>query len=229
MPPRFAYWTILIDDNPTAFRAREAEELLPTLHQLKRKNANVVMKWFSGGRLWDSPEAAAAARRRPPAAAEKRGPAWRPGGTHQDPRDRFKKKSREKRESGKPSGPPRGDRPWSGKPLPRGNRPWNRKPSGPPRGNRPWSAKPPSGAPPGADKTWRDRPAANPRRADRGWNSKIGPANRPAPQSSRPPSRPWTDRPPKTPWKPFPPRNQVPRSAPTSNERRRRDDEPDKD
>ena len=31
MPPRFAYWTILIDDNPTAFRARDAEELLPTL------------------------------------------------------------------------------------------------------------------------------------------------------------------------------------------------------
>jgi len=42
VPPRFAYWTILIDNGPTAFRAREAAELLPTLNQLKRTNANVV-------------------------------------------------------------------------------------------------------------------------------------------------------------------------------------------
>jgi len=55
MPPRFAYWTILIDNAPTAFRAREAQELLPTLNQLRRTNPNAVMKWFSGGRLWESP------------------------------------------------------------------------------------------------------------------------------------------------------------------------------
>src|SRR5215218_840317 len=130
MPPRFAYWTILIDDQPTAFRAREAEELLPTLNQLKRKNTNAVMKWFSGGQLWDSPEAAEAARRRPPATGEKRGPSWRPGGTHQDPRDRFRKKSREKPDATRP-----GDRPWSDKPPgpPRADRPWSGKPSGPPR------------------------------------------------------------------------------------------------
>ena len=29
MPPRYAYWTILIDQKPTAFRAREREELMP--------------------------------------------------------------------------------------------------------------------------------------------------------------------------------------------------------
>src|SRR5688572_32089489 len=98
MPPRFAYWTILIDNGPTAFRARDAEDLLPTLHQLKRKNPNVVMKWFSSGRLWDSPEAAREARRRRPAApAEKRGVDWRPGGKHADPRDRFRKKKDSKR------------------------------------------------------------------------------------------------------------------------------------
>jgi hypothetical protein len=96
MPPRFAYWTILIDDAPTAFRASDPLDLLPTLNQLKRKNANVVMKWFSGGKLWASPEAAQEARRRPPP-REKRGPAWRPGGAHRDPRDRFKKRSRDKR------------------------------------------------------------------------------------------------------------------------------------
>jgi hypothetical protein len=32
MPPRFAYWTILVDEQPTAFRAKEAEELLPTFN-----------------------------------------------------------------------------------------------------------------------------------------------------------------------------------------------------
>ena len=29
MPPRFAYWTILVDGQPTAFRAAEVDELLP--------------------------------------------------------------------------------------------------------------------------------------------------------------------------------------------------------
>ena len=93
MPPRFAYWTILIDNKPTAFRAREREELLPTLNQLKRKNADVVMKWFARGRLWESPEAERAAQRAPRPPLEKRGHDWRPGGSHQDPRARFKKKA----------------------------------------------------------------------------------------------------------------------------------------
>ena len=54
MPPRYAYWTILIDSKPTAFRAREKEELLPTFRQLRRTNKDVVMKWFARGRLWES-------------------------------------------------------------------------------------------------------------------------------------------------------------------------------
>jgi hypothetical protein len=65
MPPRYAYWTILIDNTPTAFRAREQEELLPTIAQLRRTNANVVMKWFARGRIWDSPEAERAAQQPP--------------------------------------------------------------------------------------------------------------------------------------------------------------------
>ena len=56
MPPRFAYWTILIDNAPTAFRARDAQDVLPTLAQLKRTNDNVVLRWYSGGQLWASPE-----------------------------------------------------------------------------------------------------------------------------------------------------------------------------
>ena len=58
MPPRYAYWTILIDDAPTAFRAKEESELLPTLQQLRRTNKNVVMKWFAKGRVWESQEEA---------------------------------------------------------------------------------------------------------------------------------------------------------------------------
>ena len=78
MPPRYAYWTILIDNKPTAFRARDQEELLPTLHQLRRTNKDVVLKWFARGRLWETPEAAQAASRAAAPAREKRGHDWRP-------------------------------------------------------------------------------------------------------------------------------------------------------
>ena len=101
----------MIDDKPTAFRAREREELQPTFTQLQRKNTNVVMRWFARGKLWASREAerddfqkqrqaALAPRERrgdDPAEAERRGSDWRPGGTHKDPRDRFKKKNRPER------------------------------------------------------------------------------------------------------------------------------------
>src|SRR5262245_36983774 len=98
MPPRFAYWTILIDNAPTAFRAREAAELLPTLNQLKRTNEHVEMKWFARGRLWASKEEEHADfqqqrfRGGPP--REKRDRDWRPGGAHKDPRARFDKPKR---------------------------------------------------------------------------------------------------------------------------------------
>jgi 23S rRNA pseudouridine2605 synthase len=87
MPPRHAYWTILIGDAPTAFRAREREELLPTFERLRAKQPDAVMRWFERGRLWNSPDDA-----RLPAFGprEKRGAGWRPGGTHRDPRERFK-------------------------------------------------------------------------------------------------------------------------------------------
>lgn len=100
MPPRFAYWTILIDNAPTAFRARDAAELLPTLNQLKRKNKDVALKWFARGRLWESQQQERddfqQRKRRPHAAGpratgEKRGRDWRPGGAHKDPRARFAK------------------------------------------------------------------------------------------------------------------------------------------
>ena len=58
MPPRFAYWTIILDGTPTSFRTKEREDILPLFNQLKAKNPAALLKWFSGGRLWDSPEQA---------------------------------------------------------------------------------------------------------------------------------------------------------------------------
>ena len=194
MPPRYAYWTLLIDRKPTAFRARDREELLPTLAQLRRTNADVVMKWFARGRLWDSPEAEREAQRHPPS-AEKRGRDWRPGGAHRDPRDRFRNKKDEapgppwvqkpqdrgssgSRPFGKPSSGPRGDRP-------RPPRAWNRKPQGPPKS---WLSKPRDpargdGRPPAGD--WRNRQAKR-----GGWQNRSPDRGRPVPRrGDRPPKK----------------------------------------
>lgn len=54
MPPRYAYWTILVDDQPTAFRAASQEDLLPTFKRLKLKHASAKMMWWQSGKLWDS-------------------------------------------------------------------------------------------------------------------------------------------------------------------------------
>jgi hypothetical protein len=108
MPPRYAYWTILIDEKPTAFRARDKAELLPTFHQLQRTNPNIMFRWFARGRLWESPEQAHSAGQRPKL---HHGPQWRPGGEHRDPRERFRKP--------RSSRPPRG-RQRGGKPPKRG-------------------------------------------------------------------------------------------------------------
>src|SRR3990172_8942082 len=99
MPPRFVYWTIIIDGTPTAFRAYNREELLPTLRQLQGTQPSATLKYFSRGRLWES-ETEARAALRPEREPERRGRDWRPGGVHKDPRDRFKGKKHE----------PRGDR-----------------------------------------------------------------------------------------------------------------------
>lgn len=88
MPPRHAYWTIIVGNLPTAFRAAQREELLPTFEQLRRKHPDAVLRWFARGRLWESPEAA---RERPVRTQNSRSRDWRPGGAHRDPRDRFRK------------------------------------------------------------------------------------------------------------------------------------------
>ena len=56
MPPRYTYWTIILEGKPTAFRARTRDELAPTLRQLQARHPDAVMMWFAHGRLWESPE-----------------------------------------------------------------------------------------------------------------------------------------------------------------------------
>jgi hypothetical protein len=99
MPPRFTYWTIILDGQPTAFRAAERDQLLPTLKQLQSRNPAAVLKWFAHGRLWESPEEVWRVRLKAREAAreaaqrDRRGRDWRPGGEHKDPRERFKKET----------------------------------------------------------------------------------------------------------------------------------------
>jgi hypothetical protein len=115
MPPRFTYWTILIDGQATAFRAHKREDLFPTLVQLQRTNPGAEMKWFARGRIWDSPEAAVEAQRnqrtkplrsrgpdrRGPQRGTHAGVPWRgsrlPGGAPNDRQNRFKASDKERR------------------------------------------------------------------------------------------------------------------------------------
>ena len=170
VPPRYAYWTILIDNGPTAFRAAKREDLLPTFAQLQRTNPNIVMKWFARGRLWNSPEEARAEAQRP-RVAEKRGRDWRPGGQHTDPRARFdkrKKNHRPRRDNDvargfqpggtKPPAASGGFRPSSSSNLSGGYR----KPFGKPRGFGPSHEKPS-----GADRLFRPQHPRPPRPEDR--------------------------------------------------------------
>jgi hypothetical protein len=94
MPPRFAYWTIILEGKPTAFRAQHRDDLLPTFKQLQGKHPDIVMKWFARGRLWESPTEAQAVLRHH---RERRPREWRPGGEHRDPRARFDVPRDEKR------------------------------------------------------------------------------------------------------------------------------------
>src|SRR5918999_3818754 len=98
MPPRYAYWTILAGGLPTAFRAAEKDELLPTFKRIQEKQPDAEMKFFARGKLWDTPEQAlraeAGPRGRGPKDSEgravNRDRDWRPGGDHRDPQQPFK-------------------------------------------------------------------------------------------------------------------------------------------
>ena len=186
MPPRHHYWTIILEGKPTAFRAHTEEELIPTLRQLQVRHPDAVMKWFARGRLWgsqDEERADVVAKRRPdrPPAGERRPRAWRPGGEHKDPRDRFKVPREEKRRRfaqnlrrERPA-PPEGTAP----PV---------RPDRPPQVDRPARADRPN-RPPGAD--------AGPRPSRPGGFARGPRTDRP-PRFDRPPH---ADRGGKPPWK----------------------------
>lgn len=171
MPPRFVYWTIIAGGLPTAFRATEQEELLPTFQRLKEKHPDAEMKYFAQGKLWDSPVEAKAARDAARAGERPEGPprgrSWRPGGEHKDPRQKYLDQKKERnlrwrdekfekkqRFEAKAGGPPRfpkvGDAGsgFSRKDVPPG------RPTGPASargGGDPWKARPPK-------RDWQDRP-----------------------------------------------------------------------
>jgi hypothetical protein len=87
---RVRFWTILIGDEPTSFRATVETTLVPTLKQLQRAHPQAVLRWFEAGRLWSSPDEARRALRAASRPAERRSDDWRPGGEHRDPRARYK-------------------------------------------------------------------------------------------------------------------------------------------
>jgi hypothetical protein len=186
MPPRFAYWTILVGGLPTAFRAAEREEIEPTFRQLQQKHSDAEMRWFARGKLWASPEEAREALERAKDKGQRtkdqgRDRNWRPGGSHRDPRqpyiDAKKRENQRRRErrfefkkDSRPQAPgfrpdrerPKWERPkWTDRPQATGQRPHEERPK--------W--KRPSGAEgPGSEKRWKSqsRPGA--------WRPKPGAA-----------------------------------------------------
>jgi hypothetical protein len=95
--PRHEFWVIVSGAVVSAFRAREREDLLPTLKQLQRTQPDAALKWFQRNRLWDSPAHAAEALERRHKSGSGRGRGWRPGGSHVDPRARYQLTRDEKR------------------------------------------------------------------------------------------------------------------------------------
>src|SRR5580693_8479667 len=193
MPPRFAYWTILIDGKATAFRAHDRQELLPTFTQLKRTNPDVVIKWFGQGKLWESPEAQHAASRQP-VSREKRGADWRPGGAHKDPRDRFKKKNRPPRVWSETDPDLQREHDRFAK-RPKSDRPPSSAPAAPPRDDRAARRSPDDQRTGGGG--WK-KPFSPPRGDDRGASAPRGPNDRPwqtKPTGPRAQRKPWREKP----------------------------------
>jgi hypothetical protein len=112
---------IVSGQQPTSFRAREREDLVPTLTQLLRTQPDTKLMYFDQGKLWETSEAAdeafAASR------GLRRGRDWRPGGEHKDPRAKYdiprdvrraRFKERQSRDRWEPR--PGGDRPPDDRP-----------------------------------------------------------------------------------------------------------------
>jgi len=205
MPPRHTYWTILIDNAPTAFRSATREELQPTFERLRRRHPSAVMRWFARGRVWASPDEAEQAAR---AARERRAPSWRPGGSHRDPREaaRQQRKARnadrraerfERRQAREQSRGAGTDR----KPPPRSPQP--RADTGRPRDRAPYpSERSRTGtAHPSGPKGPRLDAARNKNKPPAAARSRQAPLRRPQPRPHQVP-RPAREKPPKPPFGP---------------------------
>ena len=152
MPPRYAYWTILVDEQPTAFRSSMPDELEPTFRRLKQKHPSARMVWFQNGKVWSSRLEAQEAMRM-------RGERGRHGDFRQRQRDRKEGKLEWRPKQGTPptQDTPRAKLEWQPKSTnkerpklewtPKGaagtsTRPQRPKPSGPPRERRDRSWRP---------------------------------------------------------------------------------------
>ena len=191
---RTAFWTIIVDEQPTAFRAAVREDLLPTLKQLQRQHPTAAIKWFQRGRLWETPGDAMDATKPP-----RRPVGWRPGGEHKDPRDRYNV-PRDVKRARWASQAAEGRGPWVKSGTHEGRKPGGqdgrppRKPFVPRDGDRPaW--KPKADRPAGAER----RTPASPRpRGEGGPNAEGRPAWTPRgdrPSGDRPAWKPKGDRP----------------------------------
>ena len=224
MAKRSSYWVIVSGQQPTSFRAREREELVPTLTQLLRTQPDTRLMYFDQGQLWETREAADEAFAANRGLGKGRGRDWRPGGDHKDPRAkydiprdvrraRFKERQARDRWDPRPgSDRPRDDRPADERPpderprddrprdeRPRDDRPRDERPRDDrPREKRPWSDRPPRG-----DRPWGpprdrrdDRPRGDRPQGHRPWSDR--PPRDDRPRGDRPQGkRPWSDRPPR--------------------------------
>ena len=196
MPPRYSYWTILAGGLPTAFRAAERADLLPTFNRIREKHPDAEMKWFARGRLWQSQDEAQADLQR---ARIRRDRDWRPGGDHRDPREVFKNKRKRdagrreqasRRPPSRPTAPSdaRTARPPSKPTGPSGERTGQppSKPTGPSSKRTAWSPSNPTG-PPNKRTAWRSSKPTAPSGKRAAWPpSKPAATNR---RAAQPPKR----------------------------------------
>jgi len=178
VPPRYAYWTIIVDNQPTAFRAGALDDIMPTFNRLKEKQPTAKLMWFQSGKLWPS-------RIDAREAMQVRGERGRYSDPRQDGGDTTPSRERPKWKSKDFSAGPRAPRPSS--PEQRVKPEWKPKTSG----EKPeWKPKGSSAGPPfkggrsegkdrpewGASKpAWKPRGASSDRPAWKSKGSSVGP------------------------------------------------------
>jgi hypothetical protein len=220
VPPRYAYWTIIVDDQPTAFRSASREEILPTFNRLKAKQPSAVLKWFQNGKLWESDVEAREAqirrgeegRRHDKNQQSDRPPRqlsgkldWKPKGTGFSQRPP-KREWPARQGSERPQAERRERAPFKGGPKPEDRKSWSPKPKD--TSDRPKLEWSPRGASTGSRperrerppfkshtnsrdaKPWGTKPAAKP------WGTKPGAKSWGAKSEAKPwGAKPWSGKP----------------------------------